>query len=247
MPITALTPPEPVGQTNHSPQLLDLIAKSAGIERSQILDFDLTFFDSNPVRLVGTDQDFVAGSRLGEVGLSYLALKAFLQSGKPKSGLNSFAAFERFAGESRTALNSNFLGSILGRIGCKPSFYSRSFFWAGMAVSALHPHRVPEIEGDTPVIGRGLVLTLGDLTGGGSTIEARGKLRGVAKTAEIPLQEFWPTSGNAVWRIATEFGIASEMVAVPVLSMGSVRELAAVVDFERVHSLFRASYEGKTA
>jgi aspartyl aminopeptidase len=187
---------------------------------------------------------------LSDIGISLLALDAFVASGKPSSGLNGFIAFEKFRGETRAGLFSTLLSSVLERIGCSEAFYSRSFFVVGDSTDAIQPNRPPKVERGEPVIGGGLAHAGVDLQGLGATLGARNRIVRMAAELDIPLQEIvsrkLPNPTGVAAYITAMFGFVTETIAIPVISRLSVRELAAAVDFERAFRLFEVLYGNKT-
>jgi hypothetical protein len=99
-------------------------------------DIDLWLFDSNETKVIG---DFVSGARISDIGLSYLALRTFLEAGRPLKGVRGL-----FLGggivESRIGIRSNALQNFFKHAGAQEAFWGRAAFlavyttcWAGVA------------------------------------------------------------------------------------------------------------------
>jgi aspartyl aminopeptidase len=128
-----LTCDGPAPPAAESPLLKQRIAEALCAAPEDVLDYDVTFFDANPVQRIGIKKSLIAGERLSILTVPLIALRAFVAE-PPQSGLNAIAFFDDgFAPAGRTGVESNFLKSVLERIGAPDSFLQRSIFVAADA------------------------------------------------------------------------------------------------------------------
>lgn len=66
----------------HMGQLTQLIATDLKIEREQIIDFELSCYDSQPSSLFGLHEEFVSSPRLDNLASSLCSLDALVQRSK---------------------------------------------------------------------------------------------------------------------------------------------------------------------
>jgi aspartyl aminopeptidase len=66
----------------HFATLTHLMAKDLGVERDQIVDFELNLCDSQPAQLCGMFEEFVSSPRLDNLGSSLCALDSIIQHSK---------------------------------------------------------------------------------------------------------------------------------------------------------------------
>ena len=218
MPVVGLTPAEPLPESDHCYFVLEEVAKCVGVKPEDVIDFDLSFYDENDAKITGIDRDMIVGGRLSNYASAYLALKAFLAQEKPEYGLRALVFFDAMLIRSnlRTGANSNFLSSVMKRIGCGPSFFDESVFVG-----------LDNVEGATNEnktgewLGRGVV--------GSRTID---------ECMEIVLDKM----SNVKWTSDTR-GILSEKlyellllngttIGIPVLGKKTAREAAAINDLD---------------
>lgn len=143
MPIIGLTPDQPLPESNQAYFLLEKISEIVGCKPDEIIDFDLTFYDANDVKVIGINKELIAGARLSNIGLAYLALKAFSEVEKPESGFIGFVVYDAVLtnGEQRVGPKSNLLQNVLKNIGCPISSIMQSKFIGIGAEQAAHPNK----------------------------------------------------------------------------------------------------------
>jgi len=67
-------------EEKHFRSILDRIAADIGVERSQIVDFELNVVDTQPAALVGLYKEFVSSPRLDNLASSLVALDSIIES-----------------------------------------------------------------------------------------------------------------------------------------------------------------------
>jgi aspartyl aminopeptidase len=111
-------------KSSHHPVLLALIAKEMGCEVDAIRDFELCLYDTQAPALGGVANEFVHSARLDNLGMSYCALMALINSGglEKEGGIRMVALFdnEEIGSVSAHGADSNLLQSAIKRIGSLP-------------------------------------------------------------------------------------------------------------------------------
>lgn len=127
-------------QPKQSPALMKIIANECGCEVDDIVNFDLSFISAEDTKIIGLNDEILASQRISTILTSIIALKEFInQYGNDKKPYRGLACFYAYSNDqeiypSRTGSNSNFLESILKRIGVqfvnnKDNFFSLSSFY----------------------------------------------------------------------------------------------------------------------
>ncbi|MDE5919580.1 MAG: M18 family aminopeptidase, partial [Duncaniella sp.] len=97
--------------------LLRLIAEAAGCSTDDILDFDLSLYDTTPACLVGMNNEFVTSGRLDDLSMVHAAMEALVsaQAGKQTCVMAIFDNEETGSGTKQGAA-SPILADLLRRI-----------------------------------------------------------------------------------------------------------------------------------
>jgi aspartyl aminopeptidase len=208
----------PILSIGDKPVLKDRIAESINVSPSDIVDFDIAFYDANPPKAIGVKKDLIAGARLTNMAVSLAALFAFVSVEEPSKGLNAFVVYDEvLSGRPQ----SNFLPNILDRIGCQPTFYRKALFLAGDSVSGI------------PTVGGGLVV-------GAGLVQREICKRWEAQPKQI--QNYRSVRSKLDELLQSSFGDRTLTVAIPVLSRFGVRETMAVNDILGAQTLFTTAY-----
>ena len=237
--------------TNGGDVLAEL-ARHAGVRASEVAGYDVVVADTQPPRVFGAHDAFLASGRLDNLLSVHAGLVALLEvagpSDRPVEGdvIPVLAAFdhEEIGSESRSGASGPFLADVLDRIaaalGATEEERHRQLA-ASLCVSSdvghsVHPN-YPERHdpANRPLAGGGPILKIN--ANQRYTTDAHGAAawsRACAR-AGVPSQEFVSKNtvpcGSTIGPLtATRLGIRTVDVGVPILSMHSARELTAVVD-----------------
>jgi aspartyl aminopeptidase len=110
----------------HHPYLITLIAKEAGCDPDDVLDFELVLYDTQASCIGGLNDEFVFSARLDNLGMTYCAVEGLIQSLGSTSALKNdstirlIACFdhEEIGSTSAQGADSNMLPAILRRLSC---------------------------------------------------------------------------------------------------------------------------------
>lgn len=227
--------------------LMKLISDSLNVNPSEILDFDLFLYEYAEGMTLGFNDEFISCGRLDDLWMVFAGLKALIRSNQIKATKVLVALDNEEIGSlTSQGANSSILENILERItlGLKKErqdfkrALSNSIMISADLAHALHPNYTEKCDPTSkPMLGKGPVLKIA--AGGSYSTDsyASAVFKGICKKANVPCQVFVNRSdlrgGTTIGPIsASKLNIPVIDMGAPVLSMHSVRELAAVVDNE---------------
>jgi len=242
----------PVFGCDPSISLTKFISFELGIEESNILDYDLSFVDGNPPAIIGARSEFVSSMRIDNLGSTFCALKAFLDS-TPKDVLNVFVVFdhEEVGSASHVGAKSDLLFSFFERVvGTEnlPSFIAKSLVISSDNAHAYHPNFMEKYEDlHSPILGNGVVLKRSPGANYATDIVSEYPLRRASEVSNSPLQFLINRNdiigGSTIGpHVSTILGIPTVDIGLPQLSMHSIRELVASKDVEYLIELLKVLY-----
>jgi aspartyl aminopeptidase len=236
-----------------APQLVDVLAASAGVDAGTVVAMDAFVVDAQAPELIGLEGNLVASGRLDNLVSVHAGLRALLAARGAESRIPMLAAFdhEEVGSASRSGAAGPFLADVLARIRASLGADLETVQRANAASwnissdvgHAVHPNYASHHDDDTrPWAGKGPILKIN--ADQRYTTDALGEQlwRAAAARVDVPVQEFVSRnsipSGSTIGPItSTRLGIRTLDVGIPILSMHSARELAAlddIVSLERV-------------
>lgn len=260
----------------HSPELLDVIAKEAGVEVSEIEDFELIVFDHNKPTLGGLNDEFIFSGRLDNLTSCFCGTEAIINSSKDldnESGIRLLAMFdhEEIGSKSAQGADSNFIPSVLDRLaplsGNEASTSSgnvshnsflyetaaKSFFLSSDMAHGVHPNYVENYEGNhKPKLNQGPVIKVNANQRYVTNSPGIVLIKQCAEKAKVPLQLFVvrndsPCGSTIGPIVCSKLGIRALDIGNPQLSMHSIRETGGSADVEKLINLFESYFEHYTA
>ena len=121
--------PLKVPTQRHHPYFITLLAQEAGCKPAEILDFELSLYDTQAACIGGLNDEFVFSARLDNLGMTYCAVEGIIQSLNAPSNIKAdstirlIACFdhEEIGSTSPQGADSNMLPAIIRRLSCLPS------------------------------------------------------------------------------------------------------------------------------
>ena len=227
--------------------LLKLIAETLKEDYKDILDFDLFLYEYADGMLIGAKDEFISCGRLDDLWMVFAGLKALINSNEI-NGTKVLVALDNEEIGSLTAqgADSSILENILERItlGLKKEredfkrALSNSIMISADLAHGIHPNYTEKCDPTSkPMLGKGPVLKIA--AGGSYSTDSytSAVFKSICEKAGVPCQVFVNRSdlrgGTTIGPItASKLNIPVIDMGAPVLSMHSIRELAAVVDNE---------------
>ncbi|MCB1697330.1 MAG: M18 family aminopeptidase [Halioglobus sp.] len=230
-----------------------LLEEHPGCEVQQVLDFELSFYDTQAPAVIGLQGDFIASARLDNLLSCFVGLQALLQGDGAASGLLVCNDHEEVGSLSAAGARGPMLGSLLKRIVGSEQDYSqlieRSLMISADNAHAIHPNfsdRHDENHG--PLMNRGPVIKVNASQRYASNSETTGFFRMLAAAEEVPVQAFVVRSdmgcGSTIGPItAGTTGVRTIDIGVPTLGMHSIRETAGARDARDLYRVLRRFYD----
>lgn len=252
-------------EEKHHPLLLAAIADELGCNVSDIHDFELCLYDTQPSTVGGLNNEFIFSPRLDNLTTSWCAIEGLCQaveaeaaSGQASKEENVRCALiydnEEVGSVSNHGAESNILPSFIEMLAGLPNadrgYYqilANSYLISADMGHALHPNYESRYEtNNAPKINNGIVIKTNANQRYTSNAQTTFLLRQIAKRAGVPVQEFEirndSTCGSTVGpHLSThvrtvDIGLAS-------LSMHSIQEMSGSGDIKHYIQLFKTFYE----
>lgn len=234
----------------------ELARQDAAIGQYEILDFDLSFYDTQRAALVGLDGAFLASARLDNLLSSFAALEAFLQSESGADSVPSVLALfdhEEVGSRSDIGAHSNFLESVLERLcGSRETLHRvlrRSTLVSVDNAHGLHPNFLNKHDASHgPLLNHGPVVKYDANQGYATSSQSSLFIKQIAKQAGVPLQSYATRAdmrcGSTIGPIsAAHSGIATVDLGVATFAMHSIRETAGAQDVAYLQRILRQYFE----
>ena len=225
--------------------LISLLTKELGVNKEDILDFDLFLYEYEKGCIMGINDEFISSGKLDDQWMVFAGIKALMNS----TDIDSTKVMicidnEEIGSLTAQGAQSNFIRRTLERISIALSKNTEEFFRAlsnSLMISAdlahaVHPN-LPEKHdpSNRPVLGNGPVLKIAASGSYSTEGVAAGVFESVCKEANVPMQKFVNRSdvrgGTTIGPMsAADLCIPVVDMGAPILGMHSVRELATVKD-----------------
>lgn len=210
-------------------------------EALKILDYELSFYDTQAPAVIGLHDDFIASARLDNLLSCYTGLMALIdddtQPGEEKQNkLLVCNDHEEVGSMSAAGAQGPFLKSVLERLCSSDEDFTRMIAQSTM-ISADNAHGVHPNYADKhdknhgPVMNDGPVIKVNANQRYATSSETGALFKHLCELADVPVQSFVVRSdmgcGSTIGPItASELGVKTVDVGVPTFAMHSARELA---------------------
>jgi aspartyl aminopeptidase len=222
------------------------------LEAAQVLDYEISLYDTQPPALVGLQQDFIASARLDNLLSCFVGLQAILQAGNEVSSLLICTDHEEVGSVSCCGAKGPMLQQFLERLvpdtETRIRVIERSLMISADNAHGIHPNFMDRHdENHGPLLNRGPVIKINANQRYATTSETGGFFRWLSDQQEVPLQVFVARTdmgcGSTIGPIvASEVGVKTIDVGVPTFGMHSIRELAGVKDAWWLYRVVHAFY-----
>jgi aspartyl aminopeptidase len=212
----------------------------------QILDYELSLYDTQKPALIGLDREFIASARLDNLLSCFAGLQALLTSDTETGALLVCNDHEEVGSNSMAGAQGPMLQSVLQRMLGSPEDYARaidrSMLISADNAHAIHPNYADKHDGNHgPVLNRGPVIKVNANQRYATNSETASLFRQLCQLEKVPVQSFVVRTdlgcGSTIGPItAAGIGVKTLDVGVPQLAMHSIRELAGCDD---AHYLYR--------
>lgn len=238
--------------------ILNLVADELRIDAADILDFDLTLYDTTPACTLGLHDEFITSGRLDDLSMVHSALIALLESSS-SSMTQVMAIFdnEETGSGTKQGAASPVLKHILQRIafalGADEEEFLRavasSFMISADNAHAVHPNYIEKQDPTNhPVFGGGPVIKINSNCKYMTDADSSAVFRQICEGADVPFQYFVNHSdvpgGSTLGNILTsQIDIRGVDIGNAIWAMHSVRETASVDDHIHAIKAFTHFYD----
>ncbi|CAO3676265.1 unnamed protein product [Umbelopsis vinacea] len=252
-------------ERNHHPLLIKLLAGELSVKPAQIRDFELALYDTQPSAIGGAFNEFVFSPRLDNLEMSYCSIKALVNTADQlaeEPNIRLVALFDNEEVGSNTAhgADSNLLPSTLTRLAAarvgsekvSPTAFEeslhKSYLISADMAHAVHPNYIDKHEENhRPEMHKGTVIKINANQRYATTAVTTVVLKELAKTHNIPIQEFVvrndsPCGSTIGPMLSAKLGLRTVDVGNPQLSMHSIREVGGTEDIPNAIKLFDAFF-----
>lgn len=225
--------------------LLSILSENLGVDKNDILDFDLFLYEYEKGCILGLDEELISSSRLDDLCMVFSALKGLIDSKENKS-TKVFIAIDNEEIGSLTAqgARSSFIKTTLERIALALEKDKEEFFMSltnSSMISSDVAHAVHPNQGDKcdptnrPILGGGPVIKIAASGSYSTDSFASAMFQSICQSAGVPCQKFVNRSdmrgGTTIGPMsAADLSIPVMDIGTPLLAMHSVRELGSVKD-----------------
>jgi aspartyl aminopeptidase len=239
-------------------ELLQLVADHLDIHPSEILDFELNFYETQKACFVGANKEFISAGRLDNLAMIHAGLKSLINvNNEDMTKVLAFFDNEEIGSATKQGAHSPVLRMILERINTalgnsQEDFYraiAQSFMISADMAHAVHPN-MSEMHDpvNQPILNEGPVIKINANQKYTTDAQSGAVFAALCKKAEVPMQRFVNRSdlkgGSTLGSIATmQLPIKSVDVGNPMLAMHSIRELAGVQDHTYMIKVFKQFWE----
>lgn len=222
-----------------------------GKDELQILDYELSLYDTQSPSLLGLEGEFIASARLDNLLSCYAGLQALLGSDGQEHCLLICSDHEEVGSCSACGADGPFLEQVLARL--LPDVQERvRCIQSSLLISAdnahgLHPNYMEKHDTNyAPQLNGGPVIKINNNQRYASNSRTSAFFRGLCHTQGVPVQTFFTRSdmacGSTIGPLtAGRLGVATVDVGLATFAMHSIRELAGSRDlagFIKVLSAF---------
>lgn len=237
-----------------------LVAEELGVAPEEILDFDLTLYDTTPACLFGPSEEFISSGRIDDLEMVHAGLTALTASLDTDSAMTRVLAVfdnEETGSGTKQGAASPILRDILRRVAAslggdgEESFIravANSFMISADNGHALHPnYEEKQDPTNLPALGGGPVVKINANCKYMTDADSAAVFRAICEKAGVPVQTFVNHSdvagGSTLGNILTsQMPLRGVDMGAPQWAMHSCRETAAVADHLSTIAAFSTFY-----
>lgn len=223
-----------------------------GYDVQRILDYELSFYDTQPAALVGLHAEFIASARLDNLLSCFTGLQALLAADGKQSCLLVCNDHEEVGSLSTSGAQGPLLMSALRRMApddvALAQLVENSLMISADNAHGVHPNYADRHDDNHgPLLNAGPVIKINANQRYATNAETAGMFRLLAEAEGVPVQSFVVRSdmgcGSTIGPItAGGTGIRTLDVGVPTFAMHSIRELAGRDDAAHLSRVLRRFY-----
>ena len=232
--------------------LADQLAREHGLVADVVLDYVLSFYDTQAAAVIGLNGDFIAGARLDNLLSCFAGLQALLATDTDETCVLVCTDHEEVGSTSCCGADGPFLEQVLAR--ALPGgeafvrIVNRSLLISADNAHAVHPNYADKHDANHgPKLNAGPVIKVNSNQRYATSSETAGFFRHLCLAEEVPVQSFVTRSdlgcGSTIGPItASRLGVRTVDIGLPTFAMHSIRELAGSQDLAHLVKVLAAFY-----
>ncbi len=219
---------------------VELLRQQPELAIKQVLDYEISLYDTQAPALVGLQQDFIASARLDNLLSCFLGLQALLEADPQVSSLLICTDHEEVGSASccgaKGPMLQQFLERLVSESEARVRVIERSMMISADNAHGVHPNFMDKHdENHGPLLNRGPVIKVNANQRYATTSETSAFFRLLCERAAVPVQAFVARTdmgcGSTIGPVvASEVGVKTIDVGSPTFAMHSIRELAGAND-----------------
>ena len=232
--------------------LADQLTLEHGLSADTVLDYELSFYDTQSAAVIGLNGDFIAGARLDNLLSCYAGLQALLAAEGDETCVLVCNDHEEVGSCSACGADGPMLEQVLRRLLPEGDAFTR-IIQKSLLVSAdnahgVHPNYADKHDGNHgPKLNAGPVIKVNSNQRYATSSETAGFFRHLCLENEVPVQSFVVRSdmacGSTIGPItASQLGVRTVDIGLPTFAMHSIRELAGSHDLAHLVKVLTAFY-----
>lgn len=213
----------------------------------QVIDYELSFYDTQPPTIIGLNNDFLAGARLDNLLSCHAGLTALLDSDGTQACVLICTDHEEVGSSSACGADGPFLEDVLKRLlpddADRIRAIQRSVLVSADNAHAVHPNFADRHDDNHgPALNAGPVIKINSNQRYATNSETAALFRVLCEYADVPVQSFVVRSdmacGSTIGPItASRLGVRTVDVGAPTFAMHSIRELAGCRDIDYLRTV----------
>ena len=233
-----------------------LLAEQLSLEHDlnadAVLDYELSFYDTQSAAVIGLNGDFIAGARLDNLLSCYAGLEALLTADSAETCVLVCTDHEEVGSSSACGADGPMLEQVLQRLLPAGDGFTRcmqkSLLVSADNAHAVHPNYADKHDDNHgPKLNAGPVIKINSNQRYATNSETAGFFRHLCLENEVPVQSFVTRSdmgcGSTIGPItASRLGVPTVDIGLPTFAMHSIRELAGSHDLAHLVKVLSAFY-----
>lgn len=232
--------------------LAEQLEREHCVQNAQVLDYELSFYDTQPPAHIGLNQEFIASARLDNLLSCFVGLQALLAADPQYASVLVCTDHEEVGSSSACGADGPFLEQVLRRLLPQEEDFSRCI-QRSMLVSAdnahgIHPNYADKHDSNHgPLLNQGPVIKVNSNQRYATNSETAAFFRHLCQQQHVPVQSFVTRSdmgcGSTIGPItASKLGINTIDIGAATFAMHSIRELAGTEDITHLTKALTAFY-----
>ncbi len=241
------------GEFNFRELLREQLAKEGVSDVSEVLDFDMSFYDVQTPALVGLKQDFLVGARLDNLLSSFIGTEALANAGNEFTSIMICNDHEEVGSQSDIGAGGTALTDLLTRLWdndeARQMALRASLMLSVDNAHGVHPNYLSfHDDNHGPILNKGPVIKFDAKQSYATSSHSAAFLRQLARQGDVlPLQSYVTRAdmrcGSTIGPItASNTGVKALDIGVPTFAMHSTRELAGTADVQTLYQLIERFY-----